>query len=314
MQNFVTVLIPNYNHEDFLEQRINSVLSQTFQNFEIIILDDCSKDNSKQIIEKYRNHPKISQIVYNESNSGSTFLQWDKGINSAKGNFIWIAESDDWCETILLETCMKMLEKNQKMTLSYVQSYYVIGENKIKWVSKSDEIEKYINGKQFVKQYLSINNAIINASMVVFRKDIYYKISKNYTQYKFCGDWLFWAEIASWGDVGISGKVLNYFRNHDKDVSGKAYKSGFNFIEEFQLLNELFTKNLFSKNEFDYALKVKYLRYKFSNEVYSLDYKKKIETLFFNLDTNKNKKLYYLKIFYFQRLKNLLKNIINSLK
>ena len=90
----VSVIIPNYCHARFLNQRIDSVLNQTYSDYEVIILDDCSTDNSREIIESYRNHPKISHIVYNEKNSGSTFIQWEKGFELARGEYIWIAESD----------------------------------------------------------------------------------------------------------------------------------------------------------------------------------------------------------------------------
>ncbi|MEJ7913050.1 MAG: glycosyltransferase family 2 protein, partial [Chitinophagaceae bacterium] len=76
----VSVIIPNYNHAEYLHQRIQSVLDQTWPHFEIIILDDCSTDNSKQIIEEYRYHDKVGAIIFNPVNSGSTFKQWIKGI------------------------------------------------------------------------------------------------------------------------------------------------------------------------------------------------------------------------------------------
>ena len=62
----VSVIIPNYNHAPFLVERIESVLNQSYPDFEVIILDDCYTDSSKEIIEKYRNNPKISQIIYNK--------------------------------------------------------------------------------------------------------------------------------------------------------------------------------------------------------------------------------------------------------
>ena len=101
----VSVIIPNYCHSRFLDLRIQTVLNQTYKNLEIIILDDCSPDNgaSRLIIEKYRNNPLVSHIIYNEVNSGNTFLQWKKGIELCKGEIIWIAESDDFCECNMLE-------------------------------------------------------------------------------------------------------------------------------------------------------------------------------------------------------------------
>ncbi len=99
----VSVIIPNRNHAKYLRQRIDSVLHQTFQDFELIILDDASTDNSKQIVEGYRDHPRMAHIIYNTMNSGSAFKQWKKGLDLAKGEWIWIAESDDWAELNFLE-------------------------------------------------------------------------------------------------------------------------------------------------------------------------------------------------------------------
>lgn len=79
----VSVIVPNYNHARFLEERMESVLGQTYQNIEVIILDDCSTDNSREVIEKYRNNPKVAKIVYNDANSGSPFRQWKKGMELA---------------------------------------------------------------------------------------------------------------------------------------------------------------------------------------------------------------------------------------
>ena len=71
------------------------MFNQTFQDFEIIFLDDCSTDNSKAIIEDFRLNPKVKHIIHNKANSGSTFEQWKKGIELSKGEYIWVAESDD---------------------------------------------------------------------------------------------------------------------------------------------------------------------------------------------------------------------------
>ena len=103
---FVSVIIPNYNHAAYLDERIQSVLKQTYQNFELIILDDCSPDNgaSRDVIEKYRDNPHVCHIIYNEANSGFTFKQWHKGMELEKGELIRIAESDDACEKTLLDT------------------------------------------------------------------------------------------------------------------------------------------------------------------------------------------------------------------
>ena len=73
---YISVIIPNYNHARYLDARLESVLNQTFRDYEVIILDDKSNDNSLEVIDRYKNNPLITQIVINEENSGSPFNQW----------------------------------------------------------------------------------------------------------------------------------------------------------------------------------------------------------------------------------------------
>ena len=75
----VSVIVPNYCHAPYLEQRIESILQQTLQDFELILLDDCSTDGCREILERYRNHPNVSGIFYNELISVSPVNLWNKG-------------------------------------------------------------------------------------------------------------------------------------------------------------------------------------------------------------------------------------------
>ena len=71
----VSVIVPNYNHAAYLRERLDSILNQTFQDFELILLDDCSTDASLLMLRDYATHPRVSQLVVNEKNTGSTFAQ-----------------------------------------------------------------------------------------------------------------------------------------------------------------------------------------------------------------------------------------------
>ena len=122
MSPTVSVIIPNYNHAPYLRQRIDSVLQQDYQDFEVILLDDCSKDDSRQVLENYRDHPKVSHVVYNEQNTGNTFIQWERGINLAEGQYIWIAESDDVAERNFLSTLIPQLEADDSRVVAYSHS------------------------------------------------------------------------------------------------------------------------------------------------------------------------------------------------
>ena len=91
----VSIIIPNYNHATFLERRIEGVLNQSYKDWELIILDDASTDDSRSIIERFaQKHPPI-QTVFNQKNSGGPFPQWNRGAEMAKGDYLWFAESDD---------------------------------------------------------------------------------------------------------------------------------------------------------------------------------------------------------------------------
>lgn len=217
----VSVIIPNYNHAIFLKQRIDSVLNQTYKDFEVIILDDCSTDNSKEVIEGYRSHPAITHIVYNEKNSGSPFEQWNKGLKLAEGEYIWIAESDDLSDCTFLQILVAALQNHPGSVLAYCRSR-IIDEKGIScglhmWMDALDDsrwTQDFINsGSDEISQYLRFRNTIPNASGVVFKNlgGIRDWIS---TEKVFSGDWQFWISILRKGDIYYYSKPLNLFRMH----------------------------------------------------------------------------------------------------
>ena len=186
MNPLVSVIVPNYNHARFLEQRLDSVFNQTYQNFEVIILDDKSMDDSLLIINRYKDNPHLSQIVVNETNSGSVFKQWDKGINLAKGELIWIAESDDYCELTLLEELVKAYTAKDDVVVAFPQYVYVWPDGSMP--RAKERTTQYFNGIRFVKQWMSLYCVIVNASGVIFSKAAALKVGDEYKSFKACGD------------------------------------------------------------------------------------------------------------------------------
>jgi glycosyltransferase involved in cell wall biosynthesis len=241
----VSVIIPNYNHERFLSKRIESVLDQTYQDFEIIILDDNSPDNSREVIERYRNHEKVSKIVYNETNSGSTFKQWKKGIELAEGQYIWIAESDDFAAPDFLRVLIQPFENDPGVTISYCRSVNVDENDQVLGIElhadKLDQVRwtrDYIEeGEVEIKRYLTYRNTIPNASAVLFKrlKDID-KLLR--TDMRFCGDWAFWKDILKYsgGKIAYSHLTLNFFRTHPKTTRFLTASS--NIQTELKRFNE----------------------------------------------------------------------------
>ena len=151
----VSVIVPNYNHAPYLRQRLDSIFNQTFQDFEVIILDDCSTDNSKEIIEEYRNRPQVSHVVYNETNSGSPFKQWAKGFDLAQGEYIWIAESDDWAELNFLEETVQRIKKND-VNLVFTNSFIVTPEKQT--IDINIQEDRVFNGRWLLRKKMIFQN------------------------------------------------------------------------------------------------------------------------------------------------------------
>src|ERR1700722_7016247 len=120
----VSVVVPNYNHARYLRRRIDSILQQSYQDFELILLDDCSPDNSREILTSYVDDPRV-RIEFNTTNSGSTFKQWNKGVRLAHGEYVWIAESDDYADARLLERLVGILESEPEVVFAYCRSWQV---------------------------------------------------------------------------------------------------------------------------------------------------------------------------------------------
>ena len=249
----VSVIIPNYNHSKYLGERIESVLNQAYENFEVIILDDCSTDNSKSVIEKYRGHPKVSHIVYNEINSGSTFKQWKKGFGLAEGEYIWIAESDDIAHRDFLLKLITAIGEDVMVTLAASaitlidEGGEIIGYASI---SKLKHVKRY-SGKSFIRQNMLLGNHLFNASSAIFRKDALKNIDEKYTTLRASGDYLFWIELACQGNMVEIPDRLDYFRRSSTTVTPRLYASGVAFEEAriiFSRLQELGFVNLYYKH------------------------------------------------------------------
>ena len=251
MSPTVSVIIPNYNHAPYLKERIDSVLNQTYQDFEVIILDDCSPDNSVEVIEQYRSNPHVSHILINEQNTRNTFIQWERGISMAKGRYIWIAESDDVAELQLLETLIGQLEQHPDASVAFCHSRLIdadgalLSEQNTKNPAQPGQIT--IDGSCTFLRHLLIFNYIYNASMAVFRRDVYDRANPDYKQFRYCGDWHFWASVCAAGRVIEVYDMLSRFRQHQRKVTEDSKKDVFHvWNDEMKTIRAITTAFLIS--------------------------------------------------------------------
>lgn len=255
----ISVVIPNYNYKIYLAERLYSILSQKVKIKEIILLDDCSKDNSQEKIEHYYQllKPILKvQVAFNQTNSGSAFKQWKKGFEMSSGDYLWIAEADDYCSSNLLKELIKPIQKNKDVVISYSDTAYINQKGKIILPSIRHEIDILnthhfdhcfiSNGKEEIKKYAYLNCTIANVSSALIKKGNYEKYLEECITFKQAGDWLFYLQVMSEGNIAYSNKRYNYYRMHGNNVSStfkkeehlKEIKRIHAFIEKKWGLNE----------------------------------------------------------------------------
>lgn len=260
----VSVIIPNYNHARYLPRRIDSVLNQTFTDYELIILDDQSPDHSREVIDSYKARYSDIQTVYNEKNSGSPFAQWNKGAQMAKGEYLWFAESDDFCEPNLLETLVPILDQNPTVGMAYAQTYLVDEESEIKnsyqknleFIYESDAWQKPFvkSGAEACRDWLLFHNPIPNASGALIRKKAFIDCGMADRSMKLNGDWFLYAKILSESDLAFTPELLNYFRVHEHTQRERARVDG-TVYQEIIRINDYIRQHVAeSDNNADKAL------------------------------------------------------------
>ncbi len=249
-----SVIVPNYNHAAFLKQRIDTILQQTYPLYELILLDDCSTDGSKEIIESYRQHPSVSHIIYNTKNSGSPFHQWKKGIEMAGGDWIWIAESDDMADLSFLSQLSNVIGKYPSAGVCYCDSYTINadGTNSLQRFSqrKNDlfstnkwSADYYRGGTDEINESLKFDCTINNASSVVFKKVLAKDALKDLDTYMYYGDWYFFLQLNFAGDTCYCHQPLNYYRKHENSLLNAPTSLTISKKEYFNILSLLYYSN-----------------------------------------------------------------------
>jgi len=226
----ISVIVPNYNHSEFLHRRIDSILNQTCQDFDLILLDDCSTDDSVKILREYEANEHVSHIVVNEKNGGSPFVQWQRGFDLAKGEYICVAESDDWWEPTILETLLKGMKDGVVLSVCYTNT--ITDEGKLIYKTDFEVNETAVfDGKDFIRKYLYGDTLLINSGMCMFRKEVLNNLTGDHKKFHSAGDWLFWIQVAMQGKVAVVPEYLNNFRRNPSTVSSHAEYTGVDIIE-----------------------------------------------------------------------------------
>lgn len=243
----VSVIVPNFNHARFLARRLDSVLEQTLTDFELIYLDDASTDDSAAVFAPYASHPQIRAIL-NDANTGSPFVQWNRGVREARGEYVWIAEADDYASPQLLERLVGVLDANPRVGVAYCQSQCIDPDDRnlgscLEWTKNLDphrwDADFVADGRAECERFLARTCTIYNASAVVFRKSVYEGVGGADETLRQCADWRLWLAMLGRSDLAFVAGTLNFFRQHPQSVTGLSRRNGVYARESYTILRHV---------------------------------------------------------------------------
>jgi glycosyltransferase involved in cell wall biosynthesis len=218
----VTVYITNHNYEKYLKQSIESVLNQNFKNFELIIIDDGSTDNSKKIINEYESYSNVS-IIYQRRRGLN--VSNNVAIRLSRGEYIIRLDADDWLEKNALKTLSSYLDTNKDVVLVF-PDYFVVDEE--------GNIINRIKRHNFNKVTLFDQPA--HGACTLIRKK-YLKEVGMYDENFFCQDgYDIWIRLTHKYKVGNINKPLFYYRQHGNNLTynhQKILKTRFLITKKF---------------------------------------------------------------------------------
>lgn len=221
MYPLISIVFTSYNHIRFLKKSLESLLEQTYPNFEIILVDDCSNDGSQELLKNYSADNRIKLFLKNE-NSGSYVYSSNFGASQAKGEFLLFSQCDDYSEPILLEKLFNGLSFNKDTCVAFCCSTLIDENNRIIATDYAGREKKFktqcgsdtlITGIQMIR-YLSKACVIPNLSAALIRKDLFWQVGGFSDKYKVVADLDFWLKTASLTNFYYVSRSLNNFRQH----------------------------------------------------------------------------------------------------
>jgi hypothetical protein len=234
----VSIIVPAYNHAEFLEDRLTSIYSQTYSGpVEVLLLDDASTDRSLEILRKFaERYPARTTVVANLENSGSAFRQWRKGLALARGEVVWIAESDDLCDLGFLDTLVPVMA-NPAIMLAFAKTLFfrettdkvvfTLEEYLHDLVDLRFDVEWVRSAKDLVLAGFYDRNLVPNVSGALLRHpgEMRFLDDENWQAMQLAGDWLFYLELIKGGLVAFSPETTDYHRSNEATLTSQVGKT-----------------------------------------------------------------------------------------
>ena len=211
----VSIIIPTYNRADLLPRTIGSVLNQTFRNFELIVVDDGSTDNTREVVKKFEEKDLRVKYIWQE-NSGGPAKPKNTGIKVAKGKFIAFLDDDDEWLPEKLEKQIKLF-RNTSNNLAFVGCNILVIEEEKNKIIKRVKMSNYSKGVFFKK--LLEGNFIFTSSSVLIKKEVLDKVGFFDTNLKYADDWDLWVRVSEHFSFSFVPEYLLKYYLHQKGIT-----------------------------------------------------------------------------------------------
>lgn len=216
--SFVSVVISVHNGQEFISKALDSVLQQSYKNYEILILDDNSNDNTSNILKQYKKKfPYKIKIFKNRKKIGLT-KSLIKLVNYSKGEFIARLDADDMWTRDLLKTHIMWLNKRKKNVLIGSSGFKINTKNRIVGKFNLKNL-----GHAQLKKKLIFKNYLLHSS-TMFRKKNYYEVGGYNALFKFSQDYDLWYRLSTVGQIQNLKNNLVYIRSSSNSITSR-YKT-----------------------------------------------------------------------------------------
>ena len=254
----VSIVVPSYNHEKYVEQTIKSIVNQTYGNIELIVIDDGSSDSSVRIIKKLSNLYNF-KFIYRSNKGLSATL--NEGIKLSQGKYWCVCASDDLYKPNKIEAQVKYMEENPKFGMSFAKTIMFDDDG------NERAVKRRFSKEGWVFDELIIGTISIPAVTVMIRRNVFNNVG-TFDEALWVEDWDMWLKITNKYEIGFINEYLALYREHETNISKqtwKMYQAKFTTLNKWKeqkiypkasLLWKLYWFNMFSRNHKHEAKKI----------------------------------------------------------
>lgn len=235
----VSIVIPAYNAEQFVGEAINAVLSQTYADYEVVVVDDGSTDETRAIVKTFGE----SVRYYYQPNGGSASAR-NLGVEKSRGDYIAFLDADDLWESEKLEIQLDFLRNNPEIALVCSAYHYFGKKSKTSHLLSSKDAQGFLFRRLFLESF-------IRTSSVILKKSAFLEVGGFNEVYRLGQDYDLWLRIAKKYPIAYLGRFLVKARSHDQNTSKAKIPLRQNTL---QMIKDHYDPRYISKSDYNKRL------------------------------------------------------------